>query len=44
MTTKIPPLKSKINPIFFSGFKVVFQSMGTGMEMRYKSVATLKAK
>lgn len=43
-TTKNPPLNSSINATFFNGFKVDFQSIGTGMVIRYKSVAMLQAR
>lgn len=39
-TTNRPPLKRMIKPIFFTGFKLDCQSMGTGMEIRYRSVMT----
>jgi hypothetical protein len=42
MITKIPPLNRKINPAFFAGFRLECQSMGTGIDIKYKSVATLQ--
>jgi hypothetical protein len=30
----MPPLKSAINPIFLGSFKLVFHSIGIGMERR----------
>lgn len=41
MTTKSPLLKSTIRPAFLAGFRVECQSIGTGIDIRYKSVATL---
>lgn len=41
-TTNKPLLKRMIKPSFFIGRKVDCQSIGMGMEIKYKSVATLK--
>lgn len=42
--TMMPPLKSTIKPIFFRGLIVAPQSIGSGIESRYRSVATLQDK
>lgn len=39
--TNIPPLNRIINPTFLAGLRVDCQSMGMGIEIRYKSVETL---
>lgn len=40
MTTK-PPVKRNPSPSFFQVGMLVFQSIGNGMDMRYRSVKTL---
>jgi len=42
--TRIPPPKRIIKPAFLIGLRLDFQSMGRGIDNRYKSVMTLKAK
>lgn len=37
-TTKRPALKMSIKPSFLNGFIIELQSIGSGIEMRYKSV------
>lgn len=39
--TNIPPLNRIINPIFLAGLRLDCQSMGIGIDIRYKSVETL---
>jgi hypothetical protein len=42
--TRIPPPKSIIKPIFFSGLRLAFQSIGNGIDSRYTSVMILNAR
>jgi hypothetical protein len=42
--TRIPPPNRIINPSFFAGLRLDFQSIGSGIDKRYTSVMTLKAK
>jgi hypothetical protein len=42
--TRIPPPNKIIKPTFFTGRRLDFQSIGSGIERRYMSVMTLKAK
>ena len=43
-TTKMPPPKRNMNPIFVHFFSWEPQSMGRGIDMRYKSVETFMAR
>jgi hypothetical protein len=38
--TKTPPLNRQITPSFFIGLRLEAHNIGTGMDRRYKSVAT----
>jgi hypothetical protein len=42
--TRIPPPNRIIKPTFFTGLRLDFQSMGSGIDRRYMSVMTLKEK
>jgi hypothetical protein len=42
--TRNPPPNRIIKPTFLTGLRLDIQSMGSGIERRYKSVMTLKAK
>jgi hypothetical protein len=42
--TRNPPPNKIIKPTFLAGLRLDIQSMGSGIERRYKSVMTLKAK
>lgn len=42
--TKIPPPNRTIKAHFLSGLSLAFHNKGSGMESRYVSVATFKAK
>lgn len=39
---KTPPLNRTMSPIFFGSFRLVCQSIGIGIERRYKSESIFK--
>jgi hypothetical protein len=42
--TRIPPPNKTIKPIFLSGLRLAFQSIGNGIDNKYTSVMTLNAR
>jgi hypothetical protein len=42
--TRMPPPNKIIRPTFFTGLRLDFQSIGSGIDSRYMSVMTLNEK